>query len=108
MSKIPERDWKKLRALKDEKLGKACGNIMVEIEKIIKKREGKEYASYQEIWKLLTKEDEKIATMFDDQRRSTAILKIAALRRHGYLSDEEMKEFSSETQEKIKIIIREL
>ncbi len=107
MSKIPERDWKKLRALKDEKLGKACENILAGIEKILKEREGKEHASYLEIWKLLKKEDKKIAAMFDDQRRSDAIFKIAALRSYGYLSDEEMKGFSTETQEKVKIITKE-
>ena len=61
-----------------------------------------------EIWKLLKKEDKKIAAVFNDQRRSNAIFKIAALRSYGYLSDEEMKGFSTETQEKVKIITKEL
>ena len=46
VSRIPERDWKRLHALKDEKLGKVCENILAEIEEILKKREGKEHESY--------------------------------------------------------------
>ncbi len=106
MSRIPERDWKRLLVLKEEKLEKACENILTEVEKLLKKREGKEYKSYLDIWKLLEKEDDKIAAMFNDQRRNVAIFNIAALRRYGYISDEEMKEFSMETQEKVKIITK--
>ncbi len=42
--------------------------------------------------------------MFNDQRRSNAIFKISALRQNGYLSDEEMKEFSSKTQEIVEAL----
>ncbi len=106
MSSIPEKDWKRFRSLKDEKLGNVCENILAEIEEILKKRKGKEHETYLDIWKVLKKEDEKIARMFNDPRRSNAIFMISALRVYGYLSDEEMKEFSEETQEKIKIITK--
>ncbi len=106
MSKIPERDWKRLRAITEEKLGQACESILAKIEKILKNRKGKEHKTYLDIWKVLEKEDEKIARMFNDPRRSNAIFMIAALRVNGYLSDEEMKEFSAETQEKVKIITK--
>ncbi len=104
MATISEKDWKRLRKLKSQKLEKACEDILAEVEKTLKTRKGKEYEAYLAIWKLLKKEDEKISIMFDDQKRSNAILKISALRHNGYLSDEEMKEFSDRTQEIVEAL----
>jgi hypothetical protein len=54
---------------------------------------------------MIQKEDEKIAEMFDDPRRSNAFYKIASLAREGLIDEETLKEFSEETQEKLRIIM---
>ncbi|EHR39363.1 hypothetical protein AJE_17205 [Alishewanella jeotgali KCTC 22429] len=54
-----------------------------------------------ELWKLINKEDEAIAEMFNDLKRSNAVFKIAALKHYGVLTDEQMAQFSQETQEQV-------
>ena len=36
--------------------------------------------------------------MFDDLRRSTALLRLMLIRRHGLVTEEELSEFSPEAQ----------
>ena len=38
MKSIPERDWKKLRAMKDDVLAEACDRILSKIDRLIKKK----------------------------------------------------------------------
>lgn len=101
MSSLPEKDWKVLGRLKASLLNSACESIFQRIEKISSIREGREHESYLELWRLIKKEDDVIAEMFDDLKRSNALLKIAALRRHGVLTDEQLALFSKETQDNV-------
>jgi hypothetical protein len=105
MHQIPERDWKRLRALKESILAEACERIFQDIEQILQTRQGKEHASYLKLWKLLRHEDEDIATMFDDLRRSNATMKLASWRANNLLSDDELQGFTEETQRRIEVIL---
>lgn len=49
-------------------------------------------------------EDDEIALMFDDVKRSNAVHKLTAWHRNGLMSDEDLKEFSAETQETIHFL----
>jgi hypothetical protein len=49
-------------------------------------------------------EDERIALMFDDLKRSNAVLKLGAWRRYEVLSDDELKQFSEETQRNAELL----
>lgn len=101
MNKIAEKDWKKLRAMKDEKLHMACEKIFMKINSIIEQRGGESHKAYLELWQVVHEEDKKIAIMFNDLRRGNAILKLVAWKRNGLLSDSELKEFTKETRERI-------
>ncbi len=105
MYKIPERDWKKLRSMKDEKLQIACERIFEKITPVIEVRGGESHKAYLDLWKILNKEDKKLGVMFDDIKRSSAILKIAAWKQNGLLSEEEFCQFSEETQNKIEALL---
>lgn len=104
MRKFPERDWKKLRSIKDKLLQNACENILEEVENTIKGRGTESHKAYLALWKLMKKEDEEIALMFDDLKRSTAIYKLAAWKRNKLLTEDDLKEFSEETQSSIDFI----
>ncbi|CAM5195052.1 hypothetical protein [Alishewanella longhuensis] len=39
--------------------------------------------------------------MFNDLKRSNAVFKIAALKHYGVLTDEQLAQFSQETQEQV-------
>ncbi len=105
MQSIPEKDWKQLRALKDTMLSIACNRIFEKIEKISKVRKGSEHESYLKVWKMIHKEDSKIAVMFDDLKRSNAIMKLAAWRKNRLLPDKELAQFTEETQNIIKALV---
>lgn len=104
MSSVPEKDWKRLKKLKDEKLNKACSNILQKIESEIKGEEKNSHEVYLKVWKLIEREDKKIAEMFDDLRRSNALYKLASWKIYGLLNDEELSGFSEETRSTIEKI----
>jgi hypothetical protein len=102
MKSFPERDWKKLKAMKGDMLNFACGRVFKKIEEIIKERKGKEHEVYLKVWKLMNNEDQEISLMFDDLKRSNAIHKLAAWKRNGVISNERFSEFSDDTKQTIK------
>ena len=104
MRSIPEKDWKQLRRLHDKMLAMACERIFHEIETILKARKGREHESYLKLWKMLREEDEEIAVMFDDLKRSNATMKLASWRANNLLSDDDLESFTEETQHRIKAL----
>lgn len=102
MNRIAEKDWKTLRSLKDQKLSAACDKIFQRVEAIAKNRGDKTHQAYLKLWKVLNQADQEIVAMFDDLRRSTAIVKLAHWRKYGILSDDELSRFTTETQATIR------
>ena len=88
MRSIPEKDWKKLRAMKEEFLQVACGRVLAKISTMIDMRSGGNHQTYLRLWKTMKEEDSEIANMFDDFKRSTAVLKLATWY-HNKLIDKE-------------------
>ena len=96
---IPEKDWKIFRKLQTELTDTACEMIFRRVEDIANERHGKEHQSYLELYRLIESEDDKIAEMFNNPTRNNVSLKIAALKKHNVLSDEQLQLFSKQTQE---------
>lgn len=105
MKQIAEKDWKKLRDMKDEMLGIACELIFLKVEKISENRHGREHEAYIDLFKLIKKEDKKIALMFDEVKRSNAIRILAAWKYHKVISQEKFAEFSDETRQNADYLI---
>ncbi|MEI8592744.1 hypothetical protein [Photobacterium sp. Hal280] len=101
MSSVPENDWKVLSGLKANLLNSVCETIFQRIDQVSSDRKGREHESYLELWKLMSKEDDAIAEMFNDLKRSNALFKIAALKHYGVLTDEQLTLFSPETQDEV-------
>ena len=99
---INEKDWKIIRSMKDEVLDLACDRIFAKVSKVIENDAERSHARYLELWEILKSEDDDIATMFDDLRRSNAISKLANWNFHKLIADDDMKSFSPETQERVK------
>ena len=104
MNNIIEKDWKQLRKLKDEKLQIACEEIFSKINSIIEKNSQDSHKAYLKLWKVMKEEDRKISDMFDDLKRSNAVLKLAYWRRHGLLTENDLKKFTDETQNRIDVL----
>lgn len=104
MRTIPEPDWKKLRSLETRALNHTCARILDSVLQIVEKREGREHEAYLELWDLIQKQDDLIAVMFNDFKRSTAFFKLAAWQRHGLVSESELASFTEETQAVVEVI----
>ncbi len=104
MRTIPETDWKQMRSMKARVLDDACGRILTGVESILQKREGRNHEAYLALWALLNKEDDKIASMFDDWRRSTALVTLMQWHSHGLVSESDLVLFTEETRNTVKAI----
>ena len=101
---IAEKDWKKLRTLKDAALNIACERTFQKITKLIESRGAENHKYYLKLWKVLQEEDKEISLLFDDLKRSTAVFKLAMWKRNGLLSAEDFEELTEETQKRIESI----
>ena len=104
MRAIPETDWKKLRALKTRALNDAYARILDAVAQLLQQRDGREHEAYLALWELIRKQDDMIASMFDDFKRSTALYKLAAWQRQGLVSENDLVLFTEETQVMVKAI----
>jgi len=105
MSPIAEKDWQLFRQLQLELTAKACELVFRQVDNISNLRTGKEHQSYLDLYRLIEKEDAKIAEMFDNPTRNNVRLKIVTLKKNEVLSDEQLQMFSKETQEFVNSIL---
>ena len=101
---IAEKDWKKLRSLKDTAINIACERILQKINILIESRGAESHKYYLKLWRVMEEEDKEISLMFDDLKRSTAIFKIAMWKKNGILSGEDFEELTEKTQQRIESI----
>ena len=104
MKAILEKDWKLLRAMQEAKLNEACAEILGAVGSTISSKNGENHKAYLEVWETVRSGNAEISEMFDDLRRSNAVLKLAAWKRNGLLTETELSEFTEETQAGIKSI----
>lgn len=104
MERIPERDWQKLKAMKDRVLDAACRRVLEQAQQTLNHREGRNHEAYLELYKLMNDGDQQIALMFNDLRRSTAIFKLVAWQTQGLLTDQDLEEFSEETRQTLALL----
>ena len=98
MNSIAEKDWKLLRAMKEEKLNQVCGEILQKVSQEMEFEENEEYKAYLKLWKVLNREDKKVSDLFDDLKRSNAIFKLLSWRQNGLITEQEFNRFSEETR----------
>lgn len=101
MKEIREADWRVFREVHGAALERFFERAVKEMEGAIAAGKGK--GSWRErFWEVLEpaqKRRKEAAEMFDDFRRSTALLILARLRREGLVTDEEMGRFGEEARE---------
>ena len=105
MREIKESDWKILRQLQSLALERLCEEILLEIAQINADTAKTFHERYLSIYKILQRRDKEVARIFDDLRRSTALIKLAAMKSHGLLTEDEFSRFSEETREVIALLL---
>ena len=102
--KISEKDWKIAKALKSASLNIACEKILTKVSAVLEEKETESHNTYKKIWSLMWEEDKQVASMFDGFKRSNAFFKLAAWKRNGILSDNDIKMLSGEAQGIIELL----
>jgi hypothetical protein len=100
---IKESDWKVLRRLHSIALERYCQLILEEV-KLATACNDSYHDCYLKVYRLIQDRDETMARVFDDLRRSTALVLLLNIINEGLLTDEELKQFSQELQSRIQAI----
>lgn len=97
--KIPERDWKVFRRLREVALERFSQRILDEIQEVASDSSPSAHERYLEVFRLIQERDRELGDAFNDPRRSTALLAITLIRSYGLLTEEEVAEFSPEIEQ---------
>lgn len=103
---ISEPDWKLWRKISGIALERFCQRTL---EGLTKFASGSDNAHerYVKLFKYIHKADKKIAIAFNDVKRSTAIDQLVYTVAEGMVTREELAQFSEETQEIVRLWLRE-
>ena len=100
----PECDWKYMKKVKEELLAVLCKQINGQAMDILKSEANSERERYGRLYQHVQNSDGIVADCFDDWRRSTLLMKLAALQQHGLLTSDHMQHLSEETQKRLKAL----
>ena len=93
-----------MKSMKDTKLSQVCEKILGAVGSVINNKGNENHKAYLDVWEIVQAGDSDIAEMFNDLRRSNAVLKLAAWNRYGLLTESELSSFSEETRSTIDAI----
>jgi len=101
---LPERDWKYLTSVKEQLVAELCRKINEGAAQILAAGKLGEHEKYQKLFRYMESSDRKVANCFDDWRRSTLLMRVVSLRKHGLLSDEHVQNLSPELQDRLALL----
>ena len=104
MTPPPERDWKYMKKVKEDLLATLCEQINGQAMDILKSEANSEHERHGRLYRHVQESDDIVAECFDDWRRSTLLMKLVALQRHGLLTSDYMQHLSEETQKRLKAL----
>lgn len=64
--RIPERDWKLQRSMKDGLLNVACSQLLIRIQKLIEGDVSTAHEKYIELFNIMRDEDKELGFCFDE------------------------------------------
>ena len=102
---IRESDWKVLKQLHEVALNRFCQQALSDIEGIVTDTSRTPHQRYIALYEIVQRRDKEIVKVFDNLKRSTAFLQIAALRSRHLLESEEFLRFSEETRALVEVFL---
>jgi len=99
---IAESDWKIFKQLHPVALDRFFKKAVADIRPLLDAKEISAKDQFWDAFDLAKKRREEAAELFDDLRRSTAMLMIAALAAHKLITDQEMAKFSPDLRESVR------
>ena len=95
---IPEPDWKVFKRVREHALQRFCEQVLAEAAATCTRPGLSAHERYGELYGLIQDRNRTMALAFDEFRRSTAVDCIRMFRTLELLTDEEIAEFSEDTQ----------
>lgn len=98
---LPEQDWKRWRVLAPVLLNRFCESAVANATKYAE-RESSGHEKFLALDRFVAECNENISIVFDDSRRSRALMQIVAAVVRGIMSETELSSFSEETQVRVR------
>lgn len=95
---IKESDWKVYRELHGVAMNRLCSRALTQVGQDTE-GDSSPYEKFMRIFKTANDTNDQIARIFENPRRSTALLFIIAWRAEGLITDEKMNRFSEDIRE---------
>ena len=102
---IAEADWKVLRRVHPLALERFCERVLTEIEHVTHISSPSAHQRYLDIFKIIEQRDRQMASIFDDPKRSNALMMLAKMRSEGLLMEDEFSSLSQETRSAIELMM---
>ncbi|MBW4056443.1 MAG: hypothetical protein HIU83_13775 [Proteobacteria bacterium] len=96
MRSISEADWKVYRQLHPILLNRYCQQVLKEIGNIGSENEKSEHERYLAIYQAIQRHDREIELLFNNPRRSSALMQIMTINNRGLFTKEELILFSAD------------
>jgi hypothetical protein len=106
MNDMRESEWKLFRKVREAALDRFCEHVLSEISDLLSPARGSHHDRYLAVFKLLENRDRELAEMFDNPRRSTALMQLAQMRSQDLLTDEEFARFGLDTRDWVEKLLR--
>ena len=106
MTDIKESEWKLFRSLHGVALERYCQRVIEAVKSVAEEESDSYHDSYLKIYLLLRERDKALAGIFDDPRRSNALILLANIIEEELLSEEEISQFSPEAMAAVDSIMR--
>lgn len=102
---IAESDWKHFRKLHSIALERFSTQILKEIKTVSADVSKSSHLRYLDIYKIVERRDKELSALFNDLRRSTALVQIVSIYDNGLLTETELMGFSQEVVNLVKSFI---
>ncbi len=99
---IAESDWKVFKKVRAEALDRFSRRVLAECEAISRDETKSAHERYITLYRHVRERDKAMAKMFDDFRRSTALLQLMLMDKYDLLTQEEIASFSEAMQQSLE------
>jgi hypothetical protein len=102
---IKESDWTIFKEVREIALRRYFDQATAELERLLADKSKESRERFWSVHESIEKSRDEMRRLFDDVRRSTALMQLAFIRVHGVVTDEEMGRFSAEAREYVQSVV---
>jgi hypothetical protein len=105
MHEIKESDWKRLRQVHAAALDRFCVAALTRIHHATQATATTPHERYLTVFRVVADEDKRLAAIFDDLKRSSAVMHLVSMRAAGLVTDDEYAEFNQDLRDTVDSVL---